>query len=83
MLKTFPLNGKNVTKHARFFLSRAPTRHSFTFNLRFHYKLRFASVKICVGFFIFNFVSFILKFIFLFNKKHGLFDFKTSKFLFK
>ena len=37
----------------------------------------FISLKGCVWFSIFNFVSFLLKFIFLFNKKHGVFDFKT------
>ena len=39
---------------------------------------RFISLKLCVGFSIFDSVSFLLKFIFLFNKMHGLFDFKTS-----
>ena len=39
MLKKFPsakINGTNVF----FFLSRAPTHHSFTFNLRFVYELK-------------------------------------------
>ena len=39
---------------------------------------RFVSLKVCVGFSLFDFVSFLLKFIFLFNKMHELFDFKTS-----
>ena len=39
---------------------------------------RFVSLKLCVGFSIFDSVSFLLKFIFLFNKMYGLFDFKTS-----
>ena len=30
----------NVTKNALFFLSRAPTHHSFTFNLQFLYELK-------------------------------------------
>ena len=38
---------------------------------------RFVSVKLCVGFSIFDSVSFLLKFVFLFNKMHGLLDFKT------
>ena len=38
---------------------------------------KFISLKLCVGFSIFYSVSFLLKFIFLFNKKHGLFDFKN------
>ena len=39
---------------------------------------RFVSLKLYVGFSIFNFVLFLLKFIFMFNKMHGIFDFKTS-----
>ena len=42
---------------------------------------RFVSLKLCVGFSILDSISFLLKFIFLFNKKHGIFDFKTSLFL--
>ena len=38
---------------------------------------RFISLELCVGFYIFDSVSFLLKFTFLFSKKHGLFDFKT------
>ena len=38
---------------------------------------RFISLELCVGFYIFDSVSFVLKFTFLFSKKHGLFDFKT------
>ena len=48
---------------------------NFVFNLRFLYELkhtRFTSAKLCVGFSIYDSVSFILKFIFLFNKMHGL-----------
>ena len=66
------------------FFSQAPTHHSFNFNLQFLYELLsicFISLKLCVGFSIFNSVSFLLNFIFLFKKKHGLFDFKTSQFL--
>ena len=37
---------------------------------------RFVLVKLFVGFSIFDFVSFLLKFIFLFNKMHAPFDFK-------
>ena len=39
---------------------------------------RFVSLKVSGGFSLFDFVSFLLKFIFLFNKMHELFDFKTS-----
>ena len=62
-----------------FFLSQAPTRHSFTFNLRVLYKVKHKvclSLKPCVRFLIFNSISFLLKFIFYFNKMHGLFEFK-------
>ena len=44
---------------------------------------RFISLKVREGFFIFDSVLFLLKFIFLFNKKHGLFDFKALSFLSK
>ena len=74
MLKKFPSDKINGTKNALFFLSRAPTHHCFTFNLQFLYELKrkvYLS-KTFVGFLIFNSVSFLLKFIFLFNKMHGL-----------
>ena len=41
------------------------------------------SLKLCVAFSIFDSVLFLLKFIFLFNKKHGFFGFKTSLFISK
>ena len=68
MSKKIVLDKINGTKKA--FLSRAPTRHSFTFNLRFSYELKH---KVYLGS-----VSFLWKFIFMFNKMHGLFDFKSS-----
>ena len=40
ILKKFPSDKINGTKNALFFLSRAPTHHSFTFNLRFLYELK-------------------------------------------
>ena len=40
MLPKFPSDEINGTKNFLFFLSRAPTHHSFTFNLRFLYKLK-------------------------------------------
>ena len=39
---------------------------------------RFVSQKLFVGFAIFDYVSFSLNFIFLFNEKHGFSDFKMS-----
>ena len=46
-------------------------------------RTRLVSVKLYVEFSIFDSVSFLLKFIFLFNKMHGLFDLKTSQLLSK
>ena len=40
MLKEFPSDKINDTKNAPFFLSRAPTYHSFTFSLRFLHELK-------------------------------------------
>ena len=45
---------------------------------RWNTSTKFISLKLCVGLSILDFVSFLLKFVFLFNKKHGLFNFKTS-----
>ena len=72
---------KDGTKNALFFLLRTPTHHSFSLNLRFLCELKH---KICLsktvcGIFHFRIrFVFILKFIFLFNKMHAFFDFKTS-----
>ena len=79
MSKKLPLDKINSTKNALFF-SLAPTHHSFTFILQFLYELKhmFVSPKLCAGFSIFDSVLFLLAFIFLLNKAHGLFDFKTS-----
>ena len=78
MLKKIPSEKINGLKNALFFLSRAPTHHSFTFHLRFFYEMKHRirlSKTVCR---IFHSVSFLLKFIFLFNKMYGLFDFKRS-----
>ena len=40
MLKKFSSDKMNGTKNALILLSRAPTHHSFTFNLGFFYKLK-------------------------------------------
>ena len=40
MLKNIPLGKINGAKNTLFFLSRAPTHHSFTFNLQFLYELK-------------------------------------------
>ena len=69
----------DVTKNALFFLSRAPTHNSFTLirNSYTSWSTWFISLKMYLEFFIFDSVSFLLNFIFLFNKKHRLFNFKT------
>ena len=46
MLKTFPLDKINGTKNSLVLLSRAPTYHSFTFNLQFLYELMH---KVCLS----------------------------------
>ena len=70
----------NGTKIAPFFLSQTSTHHSFTFNMRFLYEQKH---KICLskavcGIFYIRFRFILLKFMFLCNKKHRLFDFKMS-----
>ena len=80
MLKNISLDKINSTENALFFLSQAPIHYSFTFNLRSLYELKY---KVCLskpvcGIFHFRFRFVLLKFIFLFNKMHRLFDFKTS-----
>ena len=80
MLKKFPSEKINGTKNALFFLSRAPTHHSFTFNLRFlcelRHKLRLSNTVYGIFYLQYRFV--FIKVYFLFNKMRRLFDFKTS-----
>ena len=80
MLKKISCDKMNDTKNALFFLSQAPTHHSFTFNLRILYELKHAVrlSKTACGISHFQFRFVFIKFIFLFNKMHGIFDFKTS-----
>ena len=80
--KKIPRGKINGTKNAPFFLSWAPTHYSFTFNLWFLYEMKHKvrlSETVC-GIFHFRFCSIFikLKFIFLFNKMQGHFEFKTS-----
>ena len=84
MLKKFPSEKVNDTKNALFFLLRAPTHYSFTFNLSFLYKQKhkIRLSKTVGGIYRFRFV-FIKVYIFLFNKMCELFDFKTLYFLSK
>ena len=57
MLKKFTLDKINVIKNALFFLLRAQTHHSFTFNSQFLYerKYKVISLKVFVRFFHFRF----------------------------
>ena len=66
MFKKNPSDKTNGTKNALFFLSRAPTHHSFTFNFRFLIELKHKvrPLKLYVGVSIFDSVPFLLKFIF-------------------
>ena len=63
MTKKFPLNKTNVTKNAPFFLSRAPTHHSFAFNSWFLYELKrkVHISKTVYGIFHFRFRLFFIK----------------------
>ena len=85
MLKKLPSDKINSTKNALFFLLRAPTHYNLLLicDSYMSWSTKFFFLKLCVGFFIFDSVSVLLKFIILFNKMHGLFDFKTSFFLSK
>ena len=78
MLKKFPLGKINVTKNALFFLRKFQLITVLIGNSPSSLGTRLISLKLCVGVFIFDSVSFLLKFTFLFNKKHRFFDFKSS-----
>ena len=72
MFKKFPSDKINGTKNALFLLSRAPTHHSFIFNLLFLHELKrkvcqrlSQSLKLSVVFSIFDSVSFNKVYIFV------------------
>ena len=72
MFKKFPLDKISGTKNALFLLSRAPTHHSFIFNLLFLHELKrrvcqslSQSLKLSVVFSIFDSVSFNKVYIFV------------------
>ena len=62
MLKKFPSDKINGTKNALFFLSRAPTHHSFTFNLRFLHELKH---KVCLSKTVCGIFHFRFRFVFI------------------
>ena len=78
MLKTFLSNKINGTKNALFFLSRAPTHHSFTLICDSWAEAQGLSLKNWVGFSIFEFRFVFIKVYVFVQQMHGLFDFKTS-----
>ena len=69
MLKKSPSDKIKVTKNALFSFYHTV----WLLILDFRWDLRLASPKESMGFLILDSVLFLLKFIFLFNKKHGLF----------
>ena len=83
MLKKFTSDKINGTKNAIFFLSRAPTHYSFTFNSRFLYELnhKVHFSEIVFGHFPFLILTSFYLTLYLFI--HGFFDFKTSQFFSK
>ena len=63
----------------QYILHWAPAHHSLIFIWdSYMWRTRFVSLKLCVGLSIFDSVSFLLKFSFLFNKKHGPLDFNRK-----
>ena len=80
MSKTFPLDKINGRKNFFFFLHELKLLRflPLTCDSYMSWNTRVVSLKLCVEFSVFNCgVSFLLKFIFLFNKMYGLFDIKT------
>ena len=70
ILKNFSSDKINDIKNVFFFVSRAPIHYSFTLisNSYMSWSTRFVSVKLYVRFSIFDYASFLLKFMFLFKK---------------
>ena len=62
MLKKIPSDKINGTKNAIFFLSRASTHHSFTFNFRFLYEMEY---KVCLSKTEFAIFHFRFRFVFI------------------
>ena len=80
ILKKFPSDKINSTKKWLLFFCQLQliTVLLLCCNYFMSWSTWFVSLKLCMGFSIFNSVSFLLRFVFLFNKMHRLFDFKTS-----
>ena len=83
VLKQIPLGKMNgVKKKSSFFFRELQLITVLLLICDFYmsWSIRFVSQKLFVGFSIFDSVLFLLKFIFLFSKMHGLYDFNTSLF---
>ena len=79
ILKKMPSGKVNGTKNGPFFFCKL---HLITVLILIcdsyiGWSTSFVSLKMWVEFSIFDSISFLLKFIFLFNKMHEVFDFKT------
>ena len=81
MFKKIPSDKLNDTKMPLFFFRKLQliTVSLLICNFYMSWSTKFVSLNPCVEFSIFDSVSFLLKFIFLFNKMHRLFDFKNVK----
>ena len=79
MLKKFPSEKTLQKMHSLFFHGLQLITVLFLIcNSYMSWSTKFISLKLCVGFSIFDSVSPLLKLLFLLNKKHILFDFKTT-----
>ena len=72
IFKNFHSDKISGTKNALFFLSRAPTHHSFTFDLRFLYELKHkvCHFKTVCGIFLFRFRFVFIK-VFIFFQQNA------------
>ena len=61
MLKPFPSDKISGTKHDLFSVSQAPTHDNLTFNSYISCSTRYFSLKLCVEFFVFHFILFLIK----------------------
>ena len=80
ILKKFPSDKINGTKNALFFLLRAPTHHSLTFNLRFLFELHH---KVCLSKTVCGIFCFQFRFIFITSAFYNLRQYLACENLFK
>ena len=83
--KKFPSDKINISKHALFCSCELQliTVLLLICDSCLNWSTRLISLKMCVEFSIFDSASFLLKFMFLFNKKHWLFSFLIITFKIK